>query len=79
VYGTGTAYAPEVGLHAKHITPGIHMTSPHRCSPSGPTRTGKDELPAPDDESSGYEQPLVAPQLGHAWQDPARCMMSPHT
>ena len=26
-----------------------------------------------------YEQPEVAPQLGQAWQEPARCMMSPHT
>ncbi len=26
-----------------------------------------------------YEQPLVAPQLGQAWQEPARCMMSPQT
>ena len=25
-----------------------------------------------------YEQPLVAPQLGQAWHEPARCMMSPH-
>ena len=28
---------------------------------------------------SNYEQPLVAPQLGQAWQQPARCMMSPQT
>src|ERR1700747_1216604 len=26
-----------------------------------------------------YEQPLVAPQDGQAWHEPARCMMSPHT
>src|SRR4249920_3728752 len=26
-----------------------------------------------------YEQPLVAPQLGQAWHEPARCMMSPQT
>ena len=26
-----------------------------------------------------YEQPLVAPHDGHAWHEPARCMMSPHT
>ena len=26
-----------------------------------------------------YEHPLVAPQLGQAWQLPARCMMSPQT
>jgi hypothetical protein len=26
-----------------------------------------------------YEQPLVAPQDGQAWQEPARCMMSPQT
>lgn len=31
------------------------------------------------DATSHYEQPLVAPQLGQAWQEPARCMMSPQT
>ena len=30
-------------------------------------------------DRSGYEQPLVLPQLGQAWQEPARCMMSPQT
>ena len=32
-----------------------------------------------DQRDAGYEQPLVAPQLGQAWQLPARCMMSPQT
>ena len=26
----------------------------------------------------GYEQPLVLPQLGQAWQEPARCIWTPH-
>jgi hypothetical protein len=33
----------------------------------------------PESLNSRYEHPLVAPQLGHEWQLPARCMMSPHT
>ena len=28
--------------------------------------------------TSDYEQPLVVPQLGQAWQLPARCMTTPH-
>ena len=36
-------------------------------------------MPADPGSDVRYEQPLVAPQLGQAWQDPARCMMSPQT
>ena len=28
--------------------------------------------------ASRYEQPLVVPQLGHAWHEPARCICTPH-
>jgi hypothetical protein len=31
------------------------------------------------DVTRRYEQPLVAPQDGQAWHEPARCMMSPQT
>ena len=31
------------------------------------------------DATRHYEQPLVAPEDGQAWQEPARYMMSPQT
>ena len=28
--------------------------------------------------TAAYEQPLVVPQLGQAWHEPARCICTPH-
>ena len=35
-------------------------------------------LARPSGLTGVYEQPLVVPQLGQAWQEPARCIWTPH-
>ena len=42
-------------------------------------RGGPEGPPLYRDAELAYEHPLVAPQLGQAWHEPARCMMSPQT
>ena len=77
----------QVELHSYPGTfHGSSLVTTQRCR-AGPTRScssrsaeGCVDVDVTDSADAGGHQlqPLVLPQLGQAWQEPARCIWTPH-